>query len=144
MYALSLRSAFLVSVLFVLVSVCTTTSFAQSRPQRPEPSKGDGKRNQRPIPKTEEELLKEQEEKRRLEEEKKATEEPGVVAIDTNIVNVDAVVFNKKTGQIIGGLKRENFAIFENGVKKDISSFTTPESPITVSLVLEYSKWTEQ
>ncbi|HKX84126.1 MAG TPA: VWA domain-containing protein, partial [Pyrinomonadaceae bacterium] len=54
-----------------------------------------------------------------------------------------AVVFNKKTGQIITGLKKENFAIFENGVKQNISNFTTPESPITVTLVLEYSKWTE-
>jgi VWFA-related protein len=53
------------------------------------------------------------------------------------------VVINKKTGQIIGGLKKENFAIFENGVKQNISSFLTPESPITVTLVLEYSKWTE-
>jgi VWFA-related protein len=118
-------------------------SLAQSRPQRPEPSKGEGKRNQRPAPKTEEELKKEEEERKRLEEEKKAVEEPGVLRVETDIVNVDAVVFNKKTGQIITGLKKENFAIFENGVKQNISSFTTPESPITVSLVLEYSKWTE-
>jgi hypothetical protein len=50
---------------------------------------------------------------------------------------------NKKTGQIIGGLKKENFSIYEDGVKKDISSFSTPEAPITVTLVLEYSKWSE-
>jgi len=115
----------------------------QSRPQRPEPSKGEGKRNPRPLPKTEEELKKEEEERKRLEEEKKAIEEPGVGVVLTNIVNVDAVVVNKKSGQIITGLKKENFAIFENGVKREISSFATPESPITVSLVLEYSKWTE-
>ena len=34
-------------------------------------------------------------------------------------------------------------AIFENGVKQNISTFATPESPITVTLVVEYSKWTE-
>src|SRR5688500_17415586 len=118
-------------------------SLAQSRPQRPEPSKGDIKRNQRPKPKTEEELKKEEEERKRLEEEKNAVEEPGVVKIDTNVVPIDAVVYNKKTGQIVTGLKKENFGIFENGVKQDISSFNTPESPITVTLVLEYSKWTE-
>ena len=61
----------------------------------------------------------------------------------TKIVNVDAVVYNKKTGQIVTGLKKENFAIFENGVKQNMSSFATPESPITVSLVVEFSKWTE-
>lgn len=115
---------------------------AQSRPQRPTPQPNE-KRNQRPKPKTEEELKKEAEEKQRLEEEKNAEEEPGVIAVDTNIVTVDAVVFNKKSGQIITGLKKENFAIFENGVKQDISVFTTPESPITVTLLLEYSKWSE-
>jgi VWFA-related protein len=143
MQALFPRSAFLVSILFLCAMTFAPASLAQSRPQRPEPSKGEGKRNQRPAPKTEEELKKEEEERQRLEEEKKAVEEPGVLKVETDIVNVDAVVFNKKTGQIITGLKKENFAIFENGVKQNISSFATPESPITVSLVLEYSKWTE-
>lgn len=143
MQALFSRSAFLVSILFLCAITFAPTSLGQSRPQRPDPSKGEGKRNQRPAPKTEEELKKEEEERKRLEEEKKAVEEPGVLKVETDIVNVDAVVFNKKTGQIITGLKKENFAIFENGVKQNISSFATPESPITVTLVLEYSKWTE-
>ncbi len=143
MQALFLRSAFLASFLLIFAFAFGVTAVAQSRPQRPDPSKGEGKRNQRPTPKTEEELKKEEEERKRLEEEKKAVEEPGVVKVETDIVNVDAVVYNKKTGQIITGLKKENFAIFENGVKQSISSFTTPESPITVTLVLEYSKWTE-
>ena len=143
MQALFSRSAFLVPVLLIFAFAITSVSLGQSRPQRPEPSKGEGKRNQRPTPKTEEELKKEEEERKRLEEEKKAVEEPGVLKVETDIVNVDAVVFNKKTGQIITGLKKENFAIFEDGVKQNISSFTTPESPITVTLVLEYSKWTE-
>ena len=143
MHSLFYRSALLVSMLLTSMSALGTVSFAQSRPQRPDTPKGEGKRNQRPIPKTEEELKKEEEERKRLELEKSAIAEPGVVKVETDIVNVDAVVFNKKTGQIIGGLKKENFAIFENGVKQNISSFTTPESPITVTLVLEYSKWTE-
>ncbi len=132
-------SVFVLTLLFGLLDV---TGFGQSRPQRPDP-KGNEKRNQRPKPKTPEELKAEEEERKRLEEEKSATPEEGIIAIDTNIVNVDAVVYNRRTGQIITGLKKENFAIFENGVRQDISSFTTPESPITVTLVLEYSKWTE-
>jgi VWFA-related protein len=143
---IAMKSKYLLLALcvVVLVSVCSSGLLAQSKPQRPTTNTGNEKKNQRPAPKTEEELKKEAEEKARKEEEKKATLEPGVIAIETNTVNVDAVVLNKKTGQIIGGLKRENFQIFEDGVKKDISSFTTPESPITVTLVLEYSKWTEQ
>jgi Ca-activated chloride channel family protein len=116
---------------------------AQSRPQRPDTPQGEGKRNKRPTPKTEEELKKEEEERKRQEEEKNATQEAGVVRVESNIVDVDAVVLNKKTGQLITGLKKENFAIFEDGVKQSISNFATPEAPITVTLVVEYSKWTE-
>ncbi|MFH4307873.1 hypothetical protein WAJ73_23920, partial [Acinetobacter baumannii] len=65
------------------------------------------------------------------------------VKIDTQIVNVDAVVYNKKTGQIVTGLKKENFQVFEDGVRKDIRNFATPDAPITVTLLVEYSKWTE-
>ena len=140
---LSHLSRFVVILLIATIAF-NSVSLAQSRPQRPEPSKGEGgKRNARPAPKTEEELKKEEEERKLAEEEKTATEEPGVVSVDTNTVNIDAVVFNKKTGQIITGLKKGNFAVFENGVKQNISSFTTPDAPITVSVVLEYSKWTE-
>ncbi len=137
------RSASLISLFLISVFAFNFTAVGQSRPQRPDPSKGDGKRNQRPAPKTEEELKKEEEERKIRELEKSAVEEPGVLTVDTDIVNVDAVVINKKSGQVIKGLKKENFAIFENGVKQNISSFTTPEAPITVTLVLEYSKWTE-
>lgn len=128
-----------ISVIFALLIVVPSVN-AQSKPQKTERPTGEGKKNTRPSP---EELKKAEEEKKRLEEEKNAVFDPTVEKIETNIVNVDAVVFNKKTGQIITGLKKENFAIFEDGVKKDISNFATPESPITVTLVVEYSRWSE-
>jgi VWFA-related protein len=139
------RLGFLLFFLLTTVSiVCLSlAASAQSKPERPDTPAGDGKKNQRPTPKTDEELKKEAEDKQRQDEEKNAVVEPGVEKIESNIVNVDAVVYNKKTGQIVTGLKKENFAIFEDGVKQNISNFTTPESPITVSLVVEYSKWTE-
>jgi Ca-activated chloride channel homolog len=127
-------------ILSVLTSSFVVSSPAQSRPQRPDNPKGEGKRNPRP---TEEDLKKQEEERRRKEEEKNAEVITEVEKIETNVVNVDAVVYNKKSGQIITGLKKENFAIFEDGVKQNISNFATPESPITVTLVVEYSKWTE-
>lgn len=131
----------------IVIIVCVGSSsivLGQSRPQRPDNKPGEGKRNQRPTPKTEEEIRKEEEEKKRLIEEQNAEVADEVVKIETNVVNIEAVVFNKKTGQIITGLKKEQFQIYEDGLKKDISNFATPESPITVTLVLEYSKWSEQ
>jgi Ca-activated chloride channel homolog len=67
-------------------------------------------------------------------------QEAEVVKVTTNLVNVDAVVYHKKSGQIITGLKQGNFAIFEDGVQKEITNFSTPEAPITVAMVVEYSK----
>lgn len=62
------------------------------------------------------------------------------ISVSTQIVNVDAVVYHKKSGQIITGLKKENFALFADGVKQEITNFATPEAPITAALVVEYSK----
>ncbi len=137
----SSTASFVLSVIFL--SVFTPVGLAQSRPQRPDSPKGNNKINQRPTPKTEEELKKEAEQRRIEEEEKNAIVDDEVLKVDTNIVSVDAVVFNKKSGQIITGLKKENFAVFENGVKQEVTNFATPEAPITVSLVVEYSKWSE-
>jgi VWFA-related protein len=67
-------------------------------------------------------------------------QEGDTVKTTTNLVNVDAVVYNKKTGQVATGLHKENFQIFVDGEKKDITNFATPEAPITVTLVVEYSK----
>jgi Ca-activated chloride channel homolog len=138
-----LRFFVLISYLMVASFLITPAALAQSKPQRPENPRGDGKKNTRPTPKTEEELKKEAEEKKLREEEKNAVYVDDPIKVETDIVNIDAVVFNKKTGQIITGLKKANFQVFEDGVKQDISNFTTPEAPITVTLLLEYSKWTE-
>lgn len=135
-------SKILVLLLAVFFAFSTISS-AQSRPQRGEQPNTGGKKNQRPVPKTEAELKAEAERQKLEEEEKNAIVDDEVLKIKTNIVNVDAVVYNKKTGQIITGLKKENFAVFENGIKQEISNFATPEAPITVSLVVEYSKWSE-
>ena len=143
MYTLSLRRASALLSLLSLVSAFAPASvFAQSRPQRPEP-KGEQKRNSRPRPLTEEEIKRAEEAKKLAEEEKNAIAEPGLEKVETKVVTVDAVVYNKKTGQIVTGLKKENFAVFEDGVKQEITDFAMPEAPITVTLVVEYSKWTE-
>lgn len=66
--------------------------------------------------------------------------ETETVKVATSIVNVEAVVINKKTKQIVPNLKREQFAIFEEGTQREITNFSTPEAPITLGVVMEYSK----
>lgn len=135
------RSLF--TILFALLFLLVPFGAAQSKPQRVDPAAGNQKKNTRPTPMTEEERKKADEEKKRLEEEKNAIVDPNIEKIETNIVNLSVVVYNKKTGQITTGLKKENFAVFENGVKQNISNFSTPEAPITVTVVVEFSKWTQ-
>jgi VWFA-related protein len=62
------------------------------------------------------------------------------IAIDTNVVNVEAVVYNKKTGAVIQNLKKEHFEIYEDGIKQEIENFANPEAPVTMVMLLEYSK----
>jgi VWFA-related protein len=133
-------SVFLIFGLMLSLGLASIVS-AQSRPQRP--AKGNDKKNQRPTPKTPEELQKEEEERKLQEEIRNAPLDDDEIKIKTNIVNIDTVVYDKKSGRIITGLKKENFAVFEEGKQQEITNFAMPEAPITVTLVVEYSKWSE-
>lgn len=133
----------MLAVIFALTAPSVNPALAQSRQQRQDIPTGDKKTNQRPAPKTEAEARQEEEKRKQEEEEKNAVIDPEVLKLETKLVNVDAVVYNKKSGQIVTGLKKENFAIFEDGVKKEITNFSTPEAPITITMVLEFSKWSE-
>jgi Ca-activated chloride channel homolog len=88
-----------------------------------------------------EELRKQQEK----EEERKVDKSQGPVTvnIDTNVVNVEAVVYNKKTGAIIQGLKKEHFEVYEDGIKQEVENFSTPDAPLTLVMVVEYSKFVD-
>ncbi len=66
------------------------------------------------------------------------------LSITTQVVNVDAVVYHKKSGQIVTGLKKPNFALFSDGVEQTITNFATPEAPITIAMVVEFSKLGEE
>jgi Ca-activated chloride channel homolog len=80
------------------------------------------------------------EEQRQIDRQVDKSQAPASIAIDTNVVNVEAVVYNKKTGGIIQGLKKEHFEIYEDGIKQELENFATPEAPVTMLLLLEYSK----
>lgn len=123
-------------LIFVFGAASNLSILAQSRRQPPTTNE---KKNQRPDPSQQ---SQEQKEKPPTDIIGKP-QEAETVTVTTNLVNVDAVVYNKKSGQIIQGLKKENFAIFEDGVKQEITNFSTPEAPITVTLLVEYSKLSE-
>ena len=70
-----------------------------------------------------------------------ATEPPqaGVtIAVDVPIVTLD-VVATTQHGDIIPGLKKENFRILDDGVPQTITNFAPTEAPITMVLLMEFS-----
>jgi hypothetical protein len=129
------RSCFVLIIASSLLAGLTlSVAVAQSRRQ---PPTSNQKKNQRPEPgqKPEEEPLPPDLTGKPQEADK--------ITVSTQIVNIDAVVYHKKSGQIVTGLKKDNFAIYADGAQQVITNFATPEAPITVAMVVEYSKWTE-
>jgi len=60
------------------------------------------------------------------------------ISVQSNLVNVDAVVTDAD-GNIVTGLKRENFRIMDEGQPQQITNFSPSDAPITVVILLEYS-----
>ena len=130
------RAAALVLALLICAGAFVVPGSAQSRrtpPQAPQ------KKNTRP-----DETQQTPDPSKPQEQEEPISpdtlKEQEVVKVASNIVQVEAVVYNKKNGQIVMGLKKENFAIFEDGIQRDVTNFSTPDAPITVAVVMEYSK----
>lgn len=62
-----------------------------------------------------------------------------VVRVSSDLVVLDALVVNKKTGQTVGGLKAEDFEIYEDGVRQSVGYFGQDELPLSVLLLLDVS-----
>lgn len=129
------RAAALALALLVGAEAAAVPALAQSRrtpPQAPQ------KKNTRPDETQTTDPTKPQEPQEPIPPD--ALKEQEIVKVASNIVQVEAVVYNKKSGQIVMGLKKENFAIFEDNIQRDVANFSTPDAPITVAVVMEYSK----
>ncbi len=60
------------------------------------------------------------------------------IAVDVPIVTVD-VVATTSHGDIIPGLKKENFRVLDDGVPQTISNFSPTEAPITMVVLMQFS-----
>jgi VWFA-related protein len=70
----------------------------------------------------------------------KKGEPPQVVQLGAELVTVPVVVFDKKKGNIFTNLKKENFAVYEDDIKQDIVTFSNVEAPLTMVVLVEYSR----
>src|SRR3954469_9478742 len=63
-----------------------------------------------------------------------------VIKVDTNLVVFDAQVIDKKTGRVIGDLKKDDFELTDNGAKQQIDYFSRDELPLAIILLLDVSR----
>ncbi|HEX7771018.1 MAG TPA: VWA domain-containing protein [Pyrinomonadaceae bacterium] len=128
---------FAIALSLMLLGAIVNPGWSQSRRQ---PPTSNDKKNKRPS-----ETPKPGDDQEPLPRDLEPTKPQDIekVTISTQIVNIDAVVYHKKSRQIVTDLKKPNFALFADGVQQTITNFSTPEAPITVAMVVEYSKWSE-
>jgi VWFA-related protein len=55
----------------------------------------------------------------------------------TELVLVDVLPVQKQTGRVIGDLKKEDFTIYEDGVKQTVSHFSRDKLPVSVVLLVD-------
>jgi VWFA-related protein len=60
------------------------------------------------------------------------------IAVDVPIVTLDVVATTQR-GDIIPGLKKENFRVFDDGVPQTITNFSPTEAPITMVVLMQFS-----
>jgi VWFA-related protein len=74
-----------------------------------------------------------------IEEEEERPRGQTSLSVAVEQVNVDLTVLDKN-GNLIQGLQREHFKVYEEKVEQTVTYFTPIEAPITAVLVTEYSQ----
>jgi VWFA-related protein len=63
-----------------------------------------------------------------------------VIRVTVDLVVVDAQVVHKKTGRPIGALRREDFEIFEDGVRQEVVSFSQDQLPLSIVFLFDLTE----
>ncbi|MFV0387924.1 MAG: VWA domain-containing protein [Pyrinomonadaceae bacterium] len=119
--------------LITLFGVFTFCSYAQSSNRSTAPAK---KANARPTPTPESPKLLNDESSQAPNEN--VVVDDDVLKIETDLVSIPVRVVDRQ-GRFIGGMKKEEFSVFEDGTPQTIEYFSNEESPFTVALVLDMS-----
>src|SRR5437879_2486118 len=69
-----------------------------------------------------------------------AQKKDDVIRVNTELVVVDAQVLNKKTGNIVGTLRRDDFQVYEDGVKQEIEYFSQDKLPLSIVMLFDRSE----
>lgn len=62
-----------------------------------------------------------------------------VIKINTDLVVLDAQILRKKDGLVVSSLRQSDFALFEDGIKQEITHFSQDKLPLSILLLLDLS-----
>jgi len=115
----SILNALLVAVLSMAMILLP----ARTPAQVPEPQTGGQPQQDQTAPKQTE----------------KPTQQGGAtIALEVPVVTLD-VIATTQHGDLLTGLKKENFRVLDNGVPQTITSFGATDAPITIVMLMEFS-----
>ncbi len=121
-------------VMLLLAVVFTSASFVFSQATRNPPSSKKANRRHAEEKKKEKPKLK-----NNSEVVVGPTEEDDeILTIETALVTIPVRVLDRQ-GRFVGGLKKEEFSVFEDRQPQQIEYFSNEQSPFTVALVLDMS-----
>jgi Ca-activated chloride channel homolog len=60
-----------------------------------------------------------------------------VIKTDVDLVTIDALVLQKNTARVVGGLKQQDFLVSEDGSKQTITHFSQDTLPLSVLLLID-------
>jgi len=123
-------------LIFILL-VCTCVAWTHAQSGRVTPS-GKEKANQKTAQPTPTPLPKPPIKTAAPDETSTYETEGDVVEVDTKLVTVPVRVLDRK-GRFVAGLTKDDFNLFQDGVKQDIAYFNNEEQSFTVALVLDMS-----
>ena len=71
-------------------------------------------------------------------QQQKSQEAGASIAVEVPVVTMDVIAATNH-GDLLTGLKKENFRVMDDGVAQTISNFGTGEAPITIVMLMEFS-----
>ncbi|HXG91927.1 MAG TPA: VWA domain-containing protein [Blastocatellia bacterium] len=130
------RAAAMIALIaaFLVASVIPDSIVAAQSGRNPSKKEGDKKTEPQ---KKRDQVPAQQEPQEPVPPVPKSIKDEPPIRIATQVVNVDATVIDKKTGRLITNLNKNNFTIYEDGVKQEITNFASGEGPMTAVLLIE-------
>lgn len=126
------------AVLLCLALVCVSIEYAAAQSRRVTPTSPNGKPNQRPEPKPTPTPDAGNVADAATSDQGPIESSDEVIRVDTQLVTIPVKILDRKN-RFFGGLKKEDFKVFEDEVEQEIAHFSNEQEPFTVALVLDMS-----